>query len=317
MGDSTSWTPPPCIEDIYAKASTMGGMNRPTAGPRSQQPLMLKRGPTTFQLYSLATPNGQKVGILLEELGIAYDAHVIRIARMEQFSEGFVNINPNSKIPAAVDYEPGGNNMVVDGNNNQPIRLFESASIMLYLAEKYGRFLPQCPRKRAECMNWVMWQTSGQGPMTGNFGHFFVYAPDDKGPAREYGVARYGMEVQRLCSTLDKHLSETDGDFICGHEYTIADMICFPWFDLIRKKGYVHNSGVAARDFLKLSQYEHANAWADRMCKRAEVQRGMLVCRGVGKPWLSKVPKYKLRFGHLRKDGEMDLNENSAPNSKM
>ena len=137
--------------------------------------------------------------------------------------------------------------------------------------------------------------------MTGNFGHFFVYAPGDKGAAREYGVARYGMEVQRLCSTLDLHLSRNGGDFICGDEYTIADMIILPWYDVIRKKGYTHSNGVATRDFLNMAQYKHANAWADRLCARKEVQRGMLVCRGVGKPWLSEVPKYKSRFGYLRR----------------
>ena len=253
----------------------MGGMNRPTSGARSEG--RLETGGAPFQLYSLATPNGQKVGILLEEIGLPYDAHVIRIARLQQFTSGFVAINPNSKIPAAVDLEP------VDGG--RPVRLFESASIMLYLAEKYGKFIPSCPRKKAECMNWIMWQTSGQGPMTGNFGHFFVYAPDDKVAARKYGVARYGMEVQRLCSTLDRHLSG-GREFICGSEYTIADMCILPWFDLIRKNGYTHGNGVAARDFLNLAQYKHANAWADRLCSRVEVQRGMLVCRGEGKPWL-------------------------------
>ena len=292
MSDPDCWAPPPRIEAIYAEASSMGGMNCPTAGARSEGRLEIGAAP--FQLYSLSTPNGQKVGILLEELGIPYDAHVIRIAQLQQFTTGFVDVNPNSKIPAAVDRCP------VDGGG-APLRLFESASIMLYLAEKYGRFLPSCPRKRAECMNWVMWQTSGQGPMTGNFGHFFVYAPDDKGVAREYGVARYGMEVQRLCSTLDRHLSGCGGDFICGDEYTIADMIILPWFDVIRKKGYTHSNGVAARDFLNLAQYKHANAWADRLCVRPEVQRGMLVCRGVGKPWLSELAKYKSRFGHLRR----------------
>ena len=260
----------------------MGGMNRPTTGARSESPLLV--GSSPFQLYSLATPNGQKVGILLEELGVPYDAHVVSIGRLEQFTQGFVQANPNSKIPAAMDHAP------VDGG--PPLRLFESGAIMLYLANKHGRFIPQDPRKRAECMNWVMWQMAGQGPMTGNFGHFMVYAPGDKGAAREYGVARYGMEVQRLCDTLDKHLEGRQ--YICDDEYTIADMICFPWFDIVRGKGYTHTNGVAARNFLNMKQYTHANRWADRMAARPEVQRGMLVCRGKPKPWLSDD-----RFKHL------------------
>lgn len=294
MGDNSVWQPPQSIEDMYSRSHSMGGMNRPTSGARSEKALEIGQAP--FQLYSLATPNGQKCGILLEELKIPYDAHVVNIARLEQFTSGFVKINPNSKIPAAVDLMPR------DGG--PPLRLFESASIMVYLAEKYDRFIPKTPRERAECLSWVMWQIAGQGPMTGNFGHFFVYAPDDQGPAREYGVSRYGMEVQRLCSTLDQHLRDNDGDYICGHNYTIADMIIFPWFDLIRKKGYTHHSGVAARNFLNVAQYKHANAWADHLCSRVEVQRGMLVCRGVGKPWLSNEPRFASRFGHLRREDE-------------
>ena len=279
-----TWGPPESIEEIYEKASSMGGMNRPTTGKRSEEELTVGSAP--FQLYSLATPNGQKVGILLEELKIPYDAHVINIGRLQQFTKGFVESNPNSKIPACMDHSP------VDGGD--PLRLFESGSIMLYLAEKYGKFIPQDPRKRVECMNWVMWQMAGQGPMTGNYGHFMVYAPGDKGAAREYGVARYGMEVQRLCDTLDKHLEGKN--YICGDEYTIADMICFPWFDIIRGKGYTHSNGVAARNFLNMKQYKHANRWADQLQKRPAVARGMLVCRGSPKPWLTDD-----RFKHLAK----------------
>ena len=279
-----TWGPPESIEEIYEKASSMGGMNRPTTGKRSEEELTVGSAP--FLLYSLATPNGQKVGILLEELKIPYDAHVINIGRLQQFTKGFVESNPNSKIPACMDHSP------VDGGD--PLRLFESGSIMLYLAEKYGKFIPQDPRKRVECMNWVMWQMAGQGPMTGNYGHFMVYAPGDKGAAREYGVARYGMEVQRLCDTLDKHLEGKN--YICGDEYTIADMICFPWFDIIRGKGYTHSNGVAARNFLNMKQYKHANRWADQLQKRPAVARGMLVCRGSPKPWLTDD-----RFKHLAK----------------
>jgi len=284
MSTPQAWEPPLTITTLYEKASSMGGMNRPTSGQRNDDELNVGTAP--FQLYSLATPNGQKVGILLEELGIQYDAHVINIGRLQQFTKGFVAANPNSKIPAAFDHAP------VDGG--EPVRLFESGAMMVYLAEKYERFLPQDPRQKAECMNWVMWQMAGQGPMTGNFGHFMVYAPGEKGKAREYGVARYGMEVQRLCDTLDQHLQ--DKTYMCGEEYTIADMIIFPWFDIVRGKGYTHTNGVAARDFLNVKQYKHANRWADRMHARPEVRRGMLVCRGTPKPWLVDD-----RFKHLAK----------------
>jgi GST-like protein len=281
---SSDWEPPQSIETIYEKAFSMGGMNRPTTGKRSEEELPV--GSAAFQLYSLATPNGQKIGILLEELEIPYDAHVINIGHLEQFSKGFVGVNPNSKIPAAMDHAP------VDGG--PPLRLFESGAIMLYLAEKYKKFIPQNPRQRAECMSWVMWQMAGQGPMTGNFGHFMVYAPGDKGQAREYGVARYGMEVQRLCDTLDKHLEGKE--YICGEEYSIADMIILPWFDIIRGKGYTHANGVAARNFLNMKQYKNANRWAGALLKRPQVKRGMLVCRGKPKPWLVDD-----RFEHLAK----------------
>ena len=222
----------------------------------------------------------------MEELGIPYDAHIVNIGRLQQFTKGFVSVNPNSKIPAAFDHAPA------DGG--KPVRLFESGAMMIYLAEKYEKFIPTNPRKRAECLNWVMWQMAGQGPMTGNFGHFFVYAPGDKGPAREYGVARYGMEVQRLCDTLDKHLEGKR--YLCGDEYTIADMICLPWFHIIRDKGYTHSNGIAARNFLNMKQYKNANRWADMLMKRPQVRRGMLVCRGKPKPWLSDD-----RFKHLAK----------------
>jgi GSH-dependent disulfide-bond oxidoreductase len=150
----SDWEPPQSIETIYEKTSSMGGMNRPTSGKRSEEELPI--GSAHFQLYSLATPNGQKIGILLEELDIPYDAHVINIGRLQQFTKGFVGVNPNSKIPAAMDHAP------VDGGH--PLRLFESGAMMLYLAEKYGKFFPQNPRKRAECMNWVMWQMAPLNP---------------------------------------------------------------------------------------------------------------------------------------------------------
>jgi len=278
------WNPPQKVEEIYKlnKSHAFSAINRPTAGPQYEEQLPMGKAP--FQLYSLATPNGQKPAILLEELGIAYDAHVIRIMACAQFSSGFVNVNPNSKIPAALDCAPA--------DFGPPIRLFEASSIMLYLAEKHNRFLPTDPRKRAETLNWLIFSQT-QATITGNYGHFFTYAPDNEVDARNYGVNRYAMDVQRMCNVLDRHLS--DGRrYLIGSEYTIADMAVLPWFYLLRI-GYVHGaSNIKTKDFLNVAQYRHVNAWADRLYARPEVQRGMLVCRKKPKPWL--VDK---RFKHL------------------
>eukprot|EP00457_Paulinella_chromatophora_P011725 gb/GEZN01011881.1/.p1 GENE.gb/GEZN01011881.1/~~gb/GEZN01011881.1/.p1 ORF type:complete len:322 (-),score=23.71 gb/GEZN01011881.1/:123-1088(-) len=275
-----AWVPPESIDALYAKSSgnKWASINAPTAGARTQVPLPM--GDAPVQLYSLATPNGWKVGIMLEELGIDYDAHIINIAKGDQFGSGFVSVNPNSKIPALVDTQ---------GPDGKPIHLFESGSIVWYLAEKYNKFLPKEPRLRAEVLNWVMWQMAGQGPMAGNFGHFFVYAPADAVAARNYGVARYGMETQRMLDVLDKHLDNKQ--YMVGEAYSIADMICFPWFHQIRT-GYKHSSGIAAAGFLNVSQYRNANAWADRIVARPAVQRGITVCSwsGGSKPWLTDQP---------------------------
>ncbi len=203
---------------------------------------------------------------------------MINIGKGEQFTSGFVGVNPNSKIPALLDKE---------GPDGKPINLFESASIALYLAEKYNRFIPSDARLRAELFNWVFWQMGGQGPFTGQFGHFFVYAPADKAETRDYGTARYGMEVQRLCDVLDKHLAGRN--YLVGDEYTLADILIFPWFNQLRI-GYKHGSGVGAGDFLSIEQYKNVNAWADRILERPAVQRGITVCHWAdgAKPWLNK-----------------------------
>jgi len=268
------WKPPAKIEELFkaTEGNNFSSINAPTAGARTQKELPV--GKSSFQFYSLATPNGQKPGILLEELGIDYDAHVVQLSG-EQFASGFVSVNPNSKIPAAVDLE---------GPDGKPIQLFESVSIMVYLAEKYNKFIPTDKRLRQEVFNWLFWQIGGQGPMTGNFGHFFVYAPGNKKEARDYGVARYGMETQRICSVLENHLATRK--FMVGEEYTIADMAIFPWFNQLRV-GYKHKSGIGAAEFLNVAQYVHTNAWADRILERPAVKRGITVCSGgKGKPWL-------------------------------
>jgi GST-like protein len=248
--EPTPWTPPASIEDLYAASAAKSSINKPTAGAREEKEL--PDGPAALQLHSLFTPNGQKVSILLEELGVEYDAYTINIGKGEQFSSGFTALNPNGKIPALMDKE---------GPDGEPICLFESGSIVLYLAEKYKHlhsFMPEDPRLRAEVLNWVFWQMANQGPMTGNFGHFFVYAPAGKCEARDYGAARYdirdgdthplitlshshtlshththththryGMETQRLCDVLDKALAGKT--YLVGEEYTVADMMCYPW----------------------------------------------------------------------------------------
>eukprot|EP01059_Diplonema_ambulator_P001227 TRINITY_DN1097_c0_g1_i1.p1 TRINITY_DN1097_c0_g1~~TRINITY_DN1097_c0_g1_i1.p1 ORF type:complete len:282 (+),score=98.46 TRINITY_DN1097_c0_g1_i1:46-891(+) len=272
------WTPPAKIEDLYARANggVFGSMNRPTAGARSEVPA--PEGNADIQLYSLATPNGWKVGILLEELGVDYDAHYVSIMKLDQFQSGFVAINPNSKIPCAVDKKGGK-------NGDERVNLFESASIMLYFADKFKKFVPpvEDTAQRAQLMNWLFWQMAGQGPMTGNFGHFFAYAPADKLEVRDYGVNRYGMEVQRLCSVLDQHLE--DKEYILGDEYGLADMACFPWFHQIIT-GYKYENSSAA-DMLTPSQYKNLVRWHAKILARPAVQRGITVCSGgVGKPWM-------------------------------
>jgi GST-like protein len=275
---SDDWSPPATIDELFAKTSgnKFSSINKPTSGAQVTQDV--PHGKADLQLYSLATPNGQKVSILLEELGVDYDAWVINISKGDQFTSGFVSVNPNSKIPALLDSK---------GPDGKPIALFESASIALYLAQKYDKFVPKDPRLHIEMMNWIFWQMAGQGPMTGNFGHFFVYAPGDKKETRDYGVGRYGMEVQRLTDVLDKHLAGKT--YMVGEEYSLADILIFPWFSLLRT-GYKHASGATAKQFLNVDQYKNANAWADRIASRPAVQRGMTVCnfQGVSKPWLQQ-----------------------------
>ena len=280
--DDVAWTPPEKVEDLYAKASgnRFASINAPTAGARADVPLPC--GDNRVQLYSLSTPNGIKVSILLEELGLDYDAHKINIMNGMQFHSGFVDVNPNSKIPAAID---------MDGPDGKPMHLFESAAIMTYFADKHDRYnFSSNARARQEMMQWIYFQMANQGPVTGNFGHFFVYAPEDKCETREYGTARYGMEVQRICDVMDKHMEGRS--YFVNEEYSLADMALFPWFDQLRK-GYVHKSGIAAATFLSVDKYANLNRWADVLLRREAVQRGVQVCsweREDTKPWLKVVP---------------------------
>jgi len=233
-------------------------MNRPTAGSRFEA--TLPKGEHALQLYSLGTPNGIKVTILLEELGIEYDAYTINIMQLEQFGSEFVKINPNSKIPALLDYAP---------DPKAPTRVFESGSILLYLAEREGgRFIPQDARQRVECFNWLFWQMGTAPYIGGGFGHFYKYAPIKV----EYAIDRFTMETKRIVDVLDQHLEGKT--FVCGDEYTIADMAIYPWIKCLSK-------GYNAETFLQLQEYKQVQRWMSTMEARPAVQRGVRV-NGLG-----------------------------------
>ena len=245
-------------------------INRPVSGPTHDKQLQVGKHP--LQLYSLATPNGVKVTIMLEELlaaghsGAEYDAWLINIGEGDQFGSGFVEINPNSKIPAMVDHAPK------DGG--EPLRVFESASILIYLAEKFGAFLPTDLRKRTETMSWLMWQM-GSGPfLGGGFGHFYAYAP----MKIEYAIDRFAMEVKRQLDVLDKHLA--DNEFMAGSEYTIADMAIWPWYGTFMQ-GKVYND---AASYLEADSYTNLKRWTDLIAARPAVKRGRMVNRAMGDP---------------------------------
>jgi len=256
QAEAKEWQAPSSIEETFAhlQGNKFASLNSDTAGARNERPLSV--GSAEYQLYSLATPNGQKVGIAFEEFGVNYDAHTINIMNGDQFSKDFVAINPNSKIPAM---------------KHGDVRVFESGAILLYLAEKYNKFIPQDLSKKAECYSWLMWQMGGLGPMTGQFGHFYKYAPRTNVDAINYGVSRYGMETRRLLSVADTHLK--DKTWFLGDEYTIADMAIYPW-----AKGV--QSGYGAENFLGVNEKRYPNLvkWFARMEERPAVQKGMLVC---------------------------------------
>jgi len=262
MADSSDnpWVPPAHIEELYSKAdgNRFASINRPTAGARHTSELPTGEAP--IQLYSFRTPNGQKVSVILEELGLKYDAFPINIMKGDQFGSGFVDVNPNSKIPAIVDR---------DGPEGKSVRVFESGSILLYLADKYGKFVPpQGTAARVECVSWLMWNMGGMGPMFGNFGHFFRYAPRNKHEAIDYGVARYGMEAQRLLSVLNAQLEGRQ--YIIGDEYTIADVACYPWVSCLI-------TGYGAESFLNLDTYANVRRWMKDIAERPAVVKGMNV----------------------------------------
>ncbi|KEO87603.1 S-transferase [Erythrobacter sp. JL475] len=259
MADPT-YTPPKVWSVDTESGGRFANINRPTAGAREERDL--PRGDNPFQLYSLATPNGVKVTIMLEELlelghkGAEYDAFTVNIGNGDQFTSGFVAINPNSKIPA-----------LVDASGETEFRVFESGAILVHLAEKFGEFLPKDPASRAEVLSWVFWQV-GTGPFIGGgFGHFYAYAPEKY----EYPINRYAMEAKRIFDVADKQLAQTR--FLAGDEYTIADMANFPWLAPF-VAGTIYND---AKTFLSIDEYQNVARWAREIAQRPGVQRGRLV----------------------------------------
>ncbi|WP_159949927.1 glutathione-dependent disulfide-bond oxidoreductase [Rhizobium sp. 18065] len=272
------------------------GINRPTAGAQTEKPLPVGKHP--LQLYSLATPNGQKVTILLEELlaaghtGAEYDAWLIKIGDGDQFGSGFVEINPNSKIPALMDHAPK------DGG--QPIRLFESASIMTYLADKFGAFLPSETRARAETLNWLFWQMGSAPFLGGGFGHFYAYAPIKI----QYAIDRYAMEVKRQLDVLDRHLA--DNQFMAGSEYTIADMAIWPWYGKIVLGQAYGDAGT----FLDAASYKNVVRWTNEIGARPAVKRGSIVNKTSGE--LSE----QLHERHDASDFDTQTQDKIAPSTE-
>jgi len=272
MSKDTGYTPP----EVWTWDSESGGkfasINRPIGGPTHDQELPIGKHP--LQLYSLATPNGVKVTVMLEELlalGVQdaeYDAHLINIGEGEQFGSGFVAINPNSKIPA-----------LLDNSTSPPTRLFESGAMLVYLAEKFGHFLPTEAAARAECLSWLFWQMGSAPFLGGGFGHFYAYAPE----RYEYPINRYAMEVKRQLDVLDRNLSERR--FLCGDEYTVADIATWPWYGVL-VIGDIYN----AQTFLNVTSYKHVTRWANEIAARPAVERGRRVNRVWG-PEEERVPE--------------------------
>jgi GST-like protein len=261
---------PPKVWVNVSSGGTFASINQPTAGVRTETKLPVGEHP--IQLYSMGTPNGIKVTVMLEELndacGVEYDAWMISILNGDQFGSDFVGINPNSKIPAMTDRSDPA----------KPIRLFESASMMVHLAEKYGKFLPTDPAGKAECMNWVFWQMGSAPYLGGGFGHFYAYAPEKF----EYPINRFAMEAKRQLSVLDLHLGGADRDgkprkFIMDDEYTIADMIIWPWYGVLAQGGLYD-----AAEFLDTKSYTHVMRWAEEIAARPAVKRGRIVNRTWG-----------------------------------
>lgn len=264
------YQPPKVWEWEQGNGGAFANINRPIAGPTHDKALPVGKHP--LQLYSLATPNGVKVGIMLEELLAAghkdaeYDAWPIRIGNGDQFGSGFVDVNPNSKIPALMDHAPKG--------GGEPVRIFESASILLYLAEKYGAFLPSDLRARTETFNWLFWQMGSAPFLGGGFGHFYAYAPIHI----KYAIDRYAMEVKRQLDVLDRHLA--DNQYVAGADYTIADMAIWPWYGGLALGQAYGDAGT----FLDVQIYKNVQRWTAEIAARPAVKRGRMVNKLTGDP---------------------------------
>jgi GSH-dependent disulfide-bond oxidoreductase len=266
MTETSDYAPPKVWVWNKPSGGRFANINRPIAGPMQEKELPVGRHP--LQLYSQGTPNGVKVTIMLEELlalghqGAEYDAWLIRIGEGDQFGSGFVKVNPNSKIPA-----------LVDRSAPQPIRVFETGAILMYLAEKFGEFLPTETAARAECLSWLFWQMGSAPYLGGGFGHFYAYAP----VKIEYAIDRFAMEAKRLLDVLDRRLGECE--YVAGPAYTIADMAIFPWYGGLAK-GWLYG----AAEFLSVQDYKNVQRWADAILARPAVQRGRMVNRTSGEP---------------------------------
>jgi GST-like protein len=266
MTDTSVYTPPSVWTWNKANGGRFANINRPISGATHDQDLPLGQHP--LQLYSLGTPNGVKVTVMLEELlalghsGAEYDAWLIRIQEGQQFSSGFVSVNPNSKIPA-----------LLDRSGEAPVRVFESGAILLYLAEKFGALVPADPARRAECLSWLFWQMGSAPYLGGGFGHFYAYAP----VKIEYAIDRFAMEVKREMDVLDRRLAQSR--FIAGNDYTIADIAIWPWYGALAK-GLLYEAG----EFLQVHEYAHVQRWAEELAQRPAVQRGRMVNRVMGAP---------------------------------
>lgn len=266
MNDQSEFMPPKVWSWNKDNGGRFASINRPVSGATHEKELPVGKHP--LQLYSLATPNGVKVTVMLEELLSAghvdaeYDAWLIRIADGEQFGSGFVEVNPNSKIPA-----------LVDRSGTEPVRVFESGAILLYLADKFGAFIPREPSQRAECLSWLFWQMGSAPYLGGGFGHFYAYAPTKM----EYPINRFAMETKRQLDVLDKRLA--GNRFLAGDQYTIADIAVWPWYGGL-VKGWLYD----AAEFLSVDDYQHVQRWADEVFLRPAVQRGRMVNRVFGEP---------------------------------
>jgi GST-like protein len=266
MTDTSDYTPPKVWTWNKPNGGRFANINRPTAGPTHDKELPVGRHP--FQLYSLGTPNGQKVTIMFEELlalgkkGAEYDAWLIKIGEGDQFGSGFVKLNPNSKIPA-----------LLDRSGPKPIRVFETAAILMHLAEKFGELLPTEVAARAECLSWLFWQMGSTPYIGGGFGHFYAYAP----VKIEYAIDRFTMETKRLLDVLDRRLAESE--YVAGPDYTIADIAIFPWYG-----GLAKFNQYGAGEFLAAHEYKNVQRWTEQLWARPAVKRGRMVNRLSGEP---------------------------------